>query len=112
MDIVSNDIFEGSKRRITKRYTVSLAGEQPSVSERSEGKYVGPRNQDTSWYYLGAVGQIGFAVAIPIAGGAFLGSYVDRIWGTYPNLTLGLLIFGIVISGVNFYKTVQSILKK
>ncbi len=106
------DFIQARKRRITKRYTVSLAGEKPSVSERSEEKKVDSHKQDTSWYYLGAVGQIGFAIAIPIAGGALVGSYLDRLWGTYPKMTLGLLIVGIIVSGLSFYKTVQELLKK
>ncbi len=64
-----------------------------------------------SWYYLGLVGQIGFSIAIPIAGGALLGSFIDRQWGTYPRATLGLLLFGVVISFVTFYQTIQTVLK-
>lgn len=112
MDVVFNNTFGRAKEPIAKRYTVSLAGEEPFVTERQKGKIVSTRPQDTSWYYLGMVGQIGFAIAIPIAGGAFLGSYLDRAWGLYPKMTLGLLVFGIILSGVNFYKTVQEILKK
>lgn len=111
MNYVANNIFGASKRPITKRYTVSLTGEKPSISERFDKKKVDSHKQDSSWYYLGAVGQIGFAIAIPIAGGAFLGSYLDRSWGTYPKLTLGLLILGILVSGLSFYKTVQELLK-
>lgn len=109
---MSNNTFGRSKQPIAKRFTVSLTSEEPCVSERQKERIVNTRSQDTSWYYLGMVGQIGFAIAIPIAGGAFLGSYLDRTWGVYPKMTLGLLVFGIMLSGVNFYKTVQEILKK
>lgn len=112
IEYVSIDTFGLSKRRITKQFNVNLTGEVPSVSERKKGKKDGTRMEDSSWYYLGAVGQIGFAIAIPIAGGALVGSYLDRSWGTYPKMTLGLLMFGLVVSGVNFYRTVQEILKK
>lgn len=66
----------------------------------------------SGWYYLSFIGQIGFAIAIPIAGGALVGSYLDRIWSTYPKATLSLLFLGIVISVVGFFNTVMEIIRK
>jgi predicted F0F1-ATPase subunit len=65
-----------------------------------------------SWYYFGLSGQIGFAIALPIAGGALLGSYIDERFHTYPQYTITLLFAGIVLSMVNFVFTIQSILKR
>lgn len=65
-----------------------------------------------SWYYFGLAGEIGFAVALPIAGGAILGSFLDRKFGTYPTYTLSLLFAGVVLSVVNFVITIQTILKR
>jgi len=66
----------------------------------------------TSWYYFGLSGQIGFAIALPIAGGAMLGSYIDDWFHTYPQYTVILLFVGILLSMVNFVFTIQSILKR
>jgi len=65
-----------------------------------------------SWYYFGLSGQIGFAIALPIAGGALIGSYIDDRFQTYPQYTVMLLFVGIILSMVNFVVTVQSILKR
>lgn len=56
------------------------------------------------WYYLGLIGEIGFAIAIPIAGGGLLGVVIDRIWSTSPKATLSLLFLGVVISFMNMFK--------
>lgn len=64
------------------------------------------------WYYLGSVGQIGYAIALPIAGGALVGAYIDKRLSTYPNATLSLLLVGAVISIVGFIRTVQDIIKR
>lgn len=62
-----------------------------------------------SLYYLGLIGEIGFAIAIPIAGGGLLGVVIDRAWSTTPKATLSLLFLGVVISFMNIYKTVMTI---
>lgn len=65
-----------------------------------------------SWYYFGLSGQVGFAIALPIAGGALIGSYIDGRVQTYPQYTIIFLFVGIVISMINFVATVHSILKR
>lgn len=70
------------------------------------------RGTSSSWYYFGVVGQIGFSIALPIAGGAIAGSFIDQHFGTYPRWTLGLLTFGIVLSCVTFYQTIKTLLRK
>jgi len=66
----------------------------------------------SSWTYLGHVGQIGFAMAIPIAGGVLCGSWIDTKYGTYPKATLSLLFTGVVLSFVGLIRTVQDIIGK
>lgn len=106
------DTVGRSPSQIEKRYTVSINGGEARITQRL-GKEKKSREENTGgWYYLGAIGQIGFTISIPIAGGAFIGSYLDRSWGTYPKATLSCLFFGIVISGVNFYQTVKNLMKK
>lgn len=65
-----------------------------------------------SWYYFGLAGEIGFTVAIPIAGGAIVGSYIDGRLHSYPNCTIIFLFVGIALSIINFIVIVKSILKK
>lgn len=65
-----------------------------------------------SWYYFGLAGEIGFAVALPIAGGALLGSRIDIRMQSYPKYTIILLFVGIAISMINFIMVIQNILKR
>ncbi len=71
-----------------------------------------PIRRNEAWFYLGFIGEIGFVIAVPIAGGALLGRYIDTVIGSYPRATLSLLLLGIIISIVNFIRTVQDIIKK
>lgn len=64
------------------------------------------------WYYLGLIGEIGFAISLPIAGGAVVGVIIDRTWGTSPIATLSLLFLGVIISFFNLFKTVETITKQ
>lgn len=63
------------------------------------------------WYYLGLIGEIGFAIAVPIVGGALVGVLIDRTWSTTPKATLSLLFVGVVVSFINLFKTVETITK-
>ncbi|OGG08961.1 hypothetical protein A2154_02005 [Candidatus Gottesmanbacteria bacterium RBG_16_43_7] len=71
------------------------------------------RTKDLSetWYYLSVFGQIGFTIALPIAGGAILGNRIDRAYGTYPTWTLILLVTGFILSILYFIKSILSVLK-
>ena len=40
---------------------------------------------------------MGFAIAIPIAGGALLGNSLDKKFGSSPKLTLILLLTGLIV---------------
>lgn len=70
------------------------------------------KGSENSWYYFGLAGEIGFAIAIPIAGGALIGSSVDTWQHTYPRYTIILLFVGIFLSMVNFIGIIQAILKR
>src|SRR5260221_11048867 len=67
------------------------------------------RANANAWFYLGLTGQIGFAIALPIAGGAFLGKYLDTKWSSYPRATLVLLFIGVCIALVGFVQAIQEI---
>jgi F0F1-type ATP synthase assembly protein I len=50
--------------------------------------------------------SLGFTIAVPIAGGAILGSILDQKFKTMPKITLVLLLFGIVISFMSMYRII------
>lgn len=56
---------------------------------------------------LSLASDLGFAVAIPIVGGALLGSYLDQKLGTLPKVTLSLVFLGLIISIFNIYTIVK-----
>ena len=78
----------------------------------SKKRKTGKKDTSSGWYYLGFIGEVGFTIAIPIAGGAIIGAYLDRIWGTYPKATLSFLFIGIAVSLVGFVRVVQDIIRK
>ncbi|MBI5449027.1 AtpZ/AtpI family protein [Candidatus Gottesmanbacteria bacterium] len=92
------------------RYTLSLKEDTGdiSVAKRREDAL---KKRGETWYYIGFVGEIGFAIAIPIAGGAILGTYADKVFLTYPTLTLSFLFLGFVVSIIGFIRTIQEIIR-
>jgi len=93
-----------------EQYTLLLdEGEQGKIVSGHKKKQ--QKKQD-AWYYLGFVGQIGYSIALPIAGGALLGAYIDRVWSTYPKATLSLLFIGFILSFLAFVKTIQELMKR
>ena len=70
------------------------------------------KTRNSTMYYLGYVGEIGFAISIPIVLCTLIGKYLDDSWMTYPKMTLSLLILGCVISIINFVEVIKTILKK
>lgn len=91
------------------RFDVILGPQETTVYPRKRKKKI---YNGSAWYYLGLVGQIGFVVAVPIAGGALLGAAIDNRWSLYPKATLTCLIIGIIVSSVHFVRTVAEITKK
>lgn len=53
--------------------------------------------------------ELGFVIAVPIAGGALLGSYLDKKLGTIPKCTLSLLFLGIIFAFYSVYKLVKEL---
>ncbi|MCX6792314.1 MAG: AtpZ/AtpI family protein [Candidatus Gottesmanbacteria bacterium] len=89
-DITLNTGFRGAKNRPKRRN----------------------KESDNAWYYLGLAGQIGYIVAIPIAGGAILGSLVDHRFGIYPKGSLIGIVTGFVISTAGFVHVIREIIQK
>lgn len=93
-----------------EEFELSVSGEETNVARRETGVKKRFASAD-AWYYLGFIGEIGFAIAIPIAGGALVGVLIDRTWSTTPKATLFLLFLGVIVSFVNLFKTVETIVK-
>lgn len=47
--------------------------------------------------------ELGFSIAIPIAGGALLGQFLDNKFNTNPRMTLSLLFLGLMLAAANIY---------
>lgn len=87
-----------------EQFDVVISSETTQFRRKQE-----PEKKDGSdaWYYLGLVGQIGFAIALPIAAGGIAGVYVDKWLGTQPAATLLLLLIGIGISFAGFFSVIK-----
>lgn len=106
-----NQILKTSQKEESEReqYTLLLTPESNTISQRRNTKK--PKKENHAWFYLGLVGNIGYTVALPIAGGAILGSFLDNKLSTYPKLTLSLLLLGTVISVIGFIQTIRDIIQ-
>lgn len=69
------------------------------------------KERNTSLYYLGFVGEIGFTISVPIVLFVLLGRYLDSSWGMYPKMSLVFLAIGCFISILNFIVIIRSIVK-
>lgn len=70
-----------------------------------------PLNKDKDEVYriIGLVGSFGFTTAGAIAGGYFLGSYIDKKLNTSPWFMLCFIILGIVGSFIEFFKLIKKL---
>jgi ATP synthase protein I len=56
---------------------------------------------------MGIFMTVPFVLALPPMIGWFLGRWLDKLWGTAPYLTYGLLFLGIFAGGREFYRIVK-----
>jgi len=69
------------------------------------------KDKDDKIYSIaGLVGSFGFTTAGAIAGGYFLGSYVDKRLDTSPWFMLSLVLLGIIASFIEFFKVIKKLL--
>ena len=83
------------------KYNITLKEGFPGAKKRPVKKSTTP---DSTWYYLGLVGQIGYVVALPLTGGAIIGSLVGQ--------TLIGICVGFVLSAFGFIRIIQRIVQK
>ena len=77
----------------------------------SESQDTGQQPDDSStgkkpfnfWRLVATVSSLGWSMALPIVGGALLGSYLDRVTGQEFVWTVGLLFGGVAIAFYNLY---------
>lgn len=67
------------------------------------------KKDNETYRILGLVGSFGFTTAGAIAGGYFLGSYIDKKLGTSPWFMLCFIILGIVGSFIEFLKVIKKL---
>ena len=94
-----------------EQYSLHLGGKngmiiEPRKADKKKGK------ERNSWYYMGLVGQIGYAIALPIVGGGLLGGYIDRRLSSYPKATLLFLLLGFVVSITGFVETIRELMRQ
>lgn len=66
--------------------------------------------KDSEMYrILGLVGSFGFTTAGAVAGGYFLGSYLDKKFNSSPWFMLSLIILGITASFIEFFKLIKKL---
>ena len=67
------------------------------------------KNKNEVYRILGIVGSFGFTMAGAVAGGYFLGSYLDKKLNTAPWLMLSFVMLGIAGSFIEFFKLIKKL---
>ena len=67
------------------------------------------KKDNETYRILGLVGSFGFTTAGAMAGGYFLGSYLDKKLNTAPWFMLSFIILGIAGSFVEFFKLIKKL---
>jgi len=67
------------------------------------------KNKDEVYRILGIVGSFGFTTAGAIAGGYFIGSYLDKRFNTAPWCMLSFIMLGIAGSFIEFFKLIKKL---
>jgi F0F1-type ATP synthase assembly protein I len=83
--------------RFTKEKTLAEFEEEQKPKEDGEVQ----RNRFLAMISLAS--ELGFSIALPIAGGALLGEFLDNKFNTSPRITLSLIFFGLFIGAANIY---------
>ena len=107
----SKDLF-GSHDEAKEKFRLSLDEHTGGFKLSKKEEKIRKSRFDDAWYYLGFVGEIGYAIALPVVGGALAGKYIDQKWSSYPRATLSLLFLGIAISVLGFIQTIRDLIKR
>lgn len=67
------------------------------------------KNESEAYRIIGVIGSFGFTTAGAVAGGYFIGSYLDKKLNTYPWLMLLFMLLGMVASFIEFFKVTRKL---
>lgn len=67
------------------------------------------KNKNEAYRIIGLVGSFGFTTAGAMAGGYFLGSYLDKKLDTAPWFMLSFILLGIAGSFIEFFKLIKKL---
>ncbi len=71
-----------------------------------------PKRQTSGMKYFSLAGELGFDIALPMVLGLIIGTKLDARWGTQPKITIGLFIFGMVLSCTSLIRIVRDVSRK
>lgn len=87
-------------------------GERPDVRDaiaRDVRRHARRATSETSfWRALSVVGAVGWSIALPSAGGAVLGWYLDRLFASGVRCTLLLLFAGVTCGAVLAWNAIRA----
>ncbi|HHT9105395.1 MAG TPA: AtpZ/AtpI family protein [Candidatus Wujingus californicus] len=67
------------------------------------------KKDSETYRIVGLIGSFGFTTAGAVAGGYFLGSYLDKKFNSSPWFMLSLIILGITASFIEFFKLIKKL---
>lgn len=67
------------------------------------------RKNDEAYRLMGLIGSFGFTTAGAVAGGYFLGSYLDRKLDSSPWFVLTFMVLGVIGSFIEFFKLIKKL---
>lgn len=105
--ILEQSVNEDKKRKILRLKGGKLVSEEKKVNIQKKEK-----DKRSLVRGLSLVGELGFAISIPLVGGILLGVYLDRKFSSFPKLTLSFLFFGILVSFMNLFVIVREFTKE
>ena len=86
---------------ISQETTRILPGHRPKKDEKPS----------VSWFFVGAAGQIGFSILVPLLLGVAGGIFVDSRFGFKPVGVLSGLAIGIILSVLSLVRTIQELIR-
>lgn len=96
---------------IKQRKSIQII-EGKRIKIREEGKEKKPDKANDKFYSVFSMAwDLGFSISLPIVGGAVLGQFLDKYFGTLPRITLSLIFIGIILGCTNIYFILKKINK-
>ncbi|TCS95588.1 AtpZ/AtpI family protein [Hazenella coriacea] len=68
-------------------------------------------NKGNPLYIAATIGSMGMEVLISTVGGAWLGKWLDQMWGTKPILILVGFLLGLTLGFVSAFYTFKALIK-